>query len=148
MEPYFKDIVLEAFAMASLARQHDVCHELHFHGYLSRALTFLTSSAFGVEREKLRRKSHLLCQRISHQVADSVGGLDIGGRIRPRALSYGILVNKFDVFYRVDVATYATVFSRCVANLSNVPFQCGVEYAFYKARLSRTANSRHHGHHV
>ena len=57
---YLQDIVLEPLALACLAGKGDICHKLHFDGYVSSSLAFLASSALGIEGEELWGESHLL----------------------------------------------------------------------------------------
>ena len=50
---YLEDVVLEALAVARLAWQHEVCHELHLDGDVAGSLALLAPSALGVEGEEL-----------------------------------------------------------------------------------------------
>ena len=58
-ESHVEDVVLKPVSVTGFTLQHEVGHELHLHGDYTGALTFIASSAVGIEREILRRKAHL-----------------------------------------------------------------------------------------
>ena len=60
----FKHFVLEAFAMAGLALELEIGHELHGDGYSSLALALVTTSSVGIEREMPRTEAELFGQRL------------------------------------------------------------------------------------
>ena len=64
VEFHFEHIVLETLAVARFARKRKVSHKLHLDCNRSFALTFLASSALGVEREIAWRVAHLLGKRL------------------------------------------------------------------------------------
>ena len=97
--------LFEPFAVARLAFQHEVGHELHFHRDRPFAFAFLATSAFGVEREEAGREAHLLGQRLcGEQFAYLVVGLDVGDGVAARRLADGILVHELDILYHLQVA--------------------------------------------
>ena len=75
--------MLESLTMTRITFQNYVCHELHFDSNGASTLAFFTSSTFGIEREKLRCESKLLCQWLfGKQGTNIVVGFDISSRIR------------------------------------------------------------------
>jgi len=56
---YIQYILLEAFAVASLAFQGDIRHKLHLYRDLALALTFLTATSFFIKGEIGGVISHL-----------------------------------------------------------------------------------------
>ena len=107
--------MLETLALTSLAGQREVCHKLHLDGNISRTLTFLASSAFGIEREVLRRKSHLLSQwLVGKKGTYRIVRLQIGGRVAAGTLSNRVLVNKLYVTDALPVAFHRCIFAWCI----------------------------------
>ena len=61
---YIQYILLEAFAVASLAFQGDIRHKLHLYRDLALALTFLTATSFFIKGKISGVISHLLRKRL------------------------------------------------------------------------------------
>lgn len=149
MEPYLKYVALESLAMAMFALKHKVGHKLHLYGDYSRTLTFLTTSTLGIKREILGGEAHLMREGlVGIEFAYGIVGLDIGGGIRACAFAYWILIDKLHVLYRLNVATYRTIFAWCITHLTDMTLEGGIENALNKTRLARTAHTRNYSHHI
>ena len=59
---HIQHILLKAFALAVLALQHYIRHELHLYRYRSLSLAGLAPTAWGVKREMRWREAHLFAQ--------------------------------------------------------------------------------------
>ena len=125
---HVEDVALETLPVAGLALQFQVGHELHLHRDHACALAFLASSSVGVEREVLGRESHLLREcLLGKKLADGIVGFHVGGRVRARALSDGVLVYKLHMFHLLPVAFQCDVFTRSVGHFVQMAFQGRVE---------------------
>ena len=146
---HLQRVALEAFPVARLAFQHQVCHELHLYGHRSFALAFLASSAFGVEREITCRISHLFGKGLfGEELPDFIVGFHVGHRVASRRLAYRVLVYELDVLYHADVAFQRYKLTRTLAGFAVFPLQCLIENVAHQGALPRTAHSGHHRHHV
>ena len=100
VEFYFEYLALKTLAVAGLAFEREVGHELHLYGHCAFALTLFASAALGVEAEESRREVHLLRQGLlGHEFANLVVGLDVGDGVGARRLADGILVDKLYALY-------------------------------------------------
>ena len=102
---HFEHVALEALAVAAVAGQREVCHELHLHRHHAGSLALLAASALGVEGEVLRRDVHLPGQwLLGEELPYGVVGLDVCGGVGACALAYGVLVHHLHVLYNVNIA--------------------------------------------
>lgn len=148
-EFHFQQVTFEPFAVARLAFQHEVGHELHFHRDRPFAFAFLATSAFGVEREEAGREAHLLGQRLcGEQFAYLVVGLDVGDGVAARRLADGILVHELDILYHLQVAFQSEELARTVGHFVELPFHGAIEDVAHEGGLTRSADSRDHRHDV
>ena len=82
---HLQHLGLEALAVAGLALDGDVAHELHLYGDCALALALVAASAIGVEREVGWGEAHLPRQlRVGEELAYLVVGLDVCGGIGAR----------------------------------------------------------------
>ena len=149
VEAYLQRVGLEALAVARLALQHQVGHELHFHGDGTFALAFLATAAFAVEAEVAGRVAHLLGQRLfGIELAYLVVGLEVGHGIAARRLADGILVDELHVAQVLQVAADADELARPVAAFVQLALQGTVEDVAHQRTLTRAADACYHRHHV
>ena len=146
---HFQGIGLETLTVTGFTFQHEVGHELHFHRHRTFALTFLASSSFGVEREIACRIAQLLGKRlVGKELADFIVGLHVGHGVASARLADRVLVHELDVLHHLDVAFQGEVLARTFAAFAIFTLQRLVEHVTHQCTLSRTADSRHDGHHV
>ena len=118
----------EAHAVASLAGQDEVCHELHLHLHRAFALTLVAASAVGIEGEESRRHAHLLCQGLrSHESADFIVGLDVRDRIGARRFADGVLIDEIHGGDGIRISLQRGELPRAVGHLVEVKFHGAVE---------------------
>ena len=148
-EGHVQRVAAEAFAVAGLARQRDVGHELHLDGDGALALALLAAPAGGVEREETGVIAHLLGQLLlGEQLAYLVKGLQIGRGIAARALADGPLVDEFHGLQAAQVAGDAAVAAGHLGRLVIVAGQGGVEDLAHQRRFARAAHAGNDGHHA
>ena len=95
---HIQHILLEALAVALLAFERDIRHELHFDGDGPLAFAYLAPPSGGVEREMCGGESHLSAQRlVGVQLAYLIVGFQVGYRVGARGLAERVLVDKLDV---------------------------------------------------
>ena len=92
----FQHRVGEAAALAGVAGQGHIRHELHADGDAALAFTGLAAATAGVEAEHDGSSPGFGPGLGGKQTAYIVPGLDIGGGVGPAALANGVLVDEFD----------------------------------------------------
>ena len=148
-EGHVQRVAREAFAVASLAGERDVGHELHLDGDGAFAFAFLAAPAGRVEREEAGVVAHLLGQLLlSEQLAYLVKGFQVGGRVAARALADGPLVDELDGLQAAQVARETVVAAGSISGLVKLARQGRVEDLAHQGRLARAAHTGDNGHHA
>ena len=142
----FQHRVGEAAALAGVAGQGHIRHELHADGDAALAFTGLAAATAGVEAEHGRLVAPVSGQGLGgKQTAYIVPGLDIGGGVGPAALANGVLVDEFDHLDAVQAPGQPVAHTRAVAAEIEMAGEERVENALHQGALAR---ARHTGHHV
>ena len=148
METDVKYLRLEALAVAALARQDEVGHELHLDGDGAFTLALLAAPAIGIEAEVSGRESHLLSKRHGRiEFPYLVPRLDVRDGIGACALAYGVLVDELDGMDHLHVAFETDELARSVGNLIQLALHGIIEDIAHEAALATAAYSgdtRHH----
>lgn len=146
---HFENVRLEPFAVARFAREHEVCHELHFDRNRAVAFALLAAAAFDVERKMRRREAHLLGEFLfGEQLAYFVERFQVDGGIGAGGMPDRILIHEFDVLHQLHIARQAAVGAGRFALAFVVACQRAVEDIAHERRFSRTAHARYDRHHV
>src|SRR5690554_1267836 len=102
-----ENFLFKPFSITDIAYQMNICHKLHFNGYLPIALTGLTTSAIYIKTEMLRFIAAYIRKLLEgEQISNIVVSLNIGHGIAPTGPANGILVYKLNTFNLFEIPTY------------------------------------------
>ena len=141
--------LLEAFAVASLAFQHQVGHELHLDRHGAFSLAFLAASALRVEREVCGGEAHLSGELLlRHQFAYLVVGAEISHGVAACGSADGVLVHELHFLDHVEVALQTSVLPWGLANLVKMTLEATEKDIADQCRFATAAHAGHYVHDV
>ena len=142
-EGHFEYLLFVAHAVAVLAFDDDICHELHFDSYRAFALALLAAPSRGVEREVCRCVAHLFGQLlVGKHATDLVERLHVRNRIGARRFAERVLVNKLHILEQMHATLQAAVVAGMFGCYAAVMLlQSRVEHFAHQRRLAAAAHT-------